>query len=301
MRTCSTPPLRPETARWIMLGFFAAFAVKLPMFPFHTWLPDAHTEAPTAGSVILAGLLLKTGAYGLLRFIFPLFPEAAREAAPYVMILGAVGIIYGAFLAFSQTDLKRLVAYTSVSHLGFVLLGIFGWNTLGIQGAVMEMLAHGISTGALFILVGQIQERIHTRELDRMGGLWSTMPRWSGVGFLFTMAAIGLPGLGNFIAEVLVLLGTYRVSVALTVWAAVGILVGTFYGMRLVQKVFHGPNRNGWTLPDLGRREILILVPLILTIVWLGIYPQPVFNTFQATMEALQLAAAQTAVAFGRG
>lgn len=294
-------PMRPETARWIMLGFFASFAVKLPMFPFHTWLPDAHTEAPTAGSVILAGLLLKTGAYGLLRFIFPLFPQAAREVAPYVMTLGVIGIIYGAFLAFSQTDLKRLVAYTSVSHLGFVLLGVFAWNELGIQGAVMEMLAHGISTGALFILVGQIQERTHTREIDRMGGLWSTMPRWSGVGFLFTMAAIGLPGLGNFIAEVLVLLGTYRVSVALTVWAAVGILVGTFYGMRLVQKVFHGPNRNGWTLPDLGAREILILVPLILTIVWLGIYPQPVFDTFQATMEALQLAAGQTAVAFGRG
>jgi NADH-quinone oxidoreductase subunit M len=292
--------LRPETARWIMLGFFASFAVKLPMFPFHTWLPDAHTEAPTAGSVILAGLLLKTGAYGFLRFIFPLFPQAAREAAPYVMILAVIGIIYGAFLAFSQTDLKRLVAYTSVSHLGFALLGVFAWNELGIQGAVMEMLAHGISTGALFILVGQIQERTHTREIDRMGGLWSTMPRWSGVGFLFTMAAIGLPGLGNFIAEVLVLLGTYRVSVSLTVSAAIGILVGTFYGMRLVQKVFHGPNRNGWTLPDLGAREILILVPMILTIVWLGLYPQPVFETFQTTMETLQQAAAQTAVALRR-
>ena len=248
-------PMRPETARWIMLGFFASFAVKLPMFPFHTWLPDAHTEAPTAGSVILAGLLLKTGAYGLLRFIFPLFPEAARDAAPYIMILAVVGIIYGAFLAFSQTDLKRLVAYTSVSHLGFVLLGVFAWNELGIQGAVMEMLAHGISTGALFILVGQIQERTHTREIDRMGGLWSTMPRWSGVGFLFTMAAIGLPGLGNFIAEVLVLLGTYRVSVTVTVWAAVGILVGTFYGMGGGASIALGFNDAMWAKYGLGESQ----------------------------------------------
>ncbi|HZR46183.1 MAG TPA: NADH-quinone oxidoreductase subunit M [Candidatus Manganitrophaceae bacterium] len=293
-------PMRPETARWIMLGFFASFAVKLPMFPFHPWLPDAHTEAPTAGSVVLAGLMLKTGAYGLLRFIFPFFPQAAREAAPYVMTLGVIGIIYGSFLAFSQTDLKRLVAYTSVSHLGFVLLGIFGWNVLGIQGAVMEMLAHGVSTGALFILVGQIQERTHTREIDRMGGLWSTMPRWSGAGFLFTMAAIGLPGLGNFIAEALVLLGTYRVSVGLTVAAAIGILVGTFYGMRLIQKVFQGPNRNDWALPDLQVREILILAPMIVAIVWLGIYPQPVFETFQTSLDILQRAAALTAVALRR-
>src|SRR5581483_4216510 len=193
--------LHPSTALLLMLGFFIAFAVKLPIFPLHTWLPDAHTEAPTAGSVILAGLLLKTGAYGMLRFVLPLFPHAAKAFAPVAMALGVAGILYGALLAFGQTDLKRLVAYTSVSHLGFVLLGIFVWNDLGLQGALMTMICHGISTGALFILVGALQDRIHTREMDRMGGIWSTAPRLSGAALFFALASLGLPGLGDFVGE----------------------------------------------------------------------------------------------------
>src|SRR6267143_6787182 len=202
--------LSPRAARLLMLGFFVALAVKLPAFPFHTWLPDAHTEAPTAGSVILAGLLLKTGAYGLIRFVLPLFPGSSRELAPIMMTIGVVGILYGAVLAVAQTDLKRLVAYTSVSHMGFVLLGVFAGNEIALEGAVIQMISHGISTGALFVLAGLLQERMHTREISEMGGLWETMPALSGAGLVFAMASIGLPGLGDFVGEFLVLLGAYR-------------------------------------------------------------------------------------------
>ena len=205
--------MSPAAAFWLMLGFFVAFAVKLPAIPIHTWLPDAHTEAPTAGSVILAGLLLKTGAYGLLRFVLPLFPDASATMALAAMVIAVTGIIYGAVLAFGQNDLKRLVAYTSVSHMGFVLLGIFAGNLISLSGAVMQMVAHGVSTGALFILVGMIQERIHTRDMDRMGGLWSLVPRLSAVGLVFALASLGLPGFGNFVGEFLVLSGSYRAGI----------------------------------------------------------------------------------------
>jgi len=282
--------LSARSALWIMLGFFAAFAVKLPLFPFHTWLPDAHTEAPTAGSVILAGLLLKTGAYGMIRFIVPLFPGAAREFAPVAMALGAVGIIYGAVLAFAQNDMKRLVAYTSVSHLGFVVLGVFSWNELALQGAVMTMLCHGISTGALFILTGALQERIHTRELGRMGGLWAIAPRLSGAGLYFALASLGLPGLGDFIGEFLVLLGTYRDHPMLAIVASVGVLAATFYALRLVQCAFHGPNSHGWSIPDLVPREIAIIGLMAGSLLWLGLNPQPVLNTFSPAFHALQSA-----------
>jgi NADH-quinone oxidoreductase subunit M len=281
-------PLTFHTALLLMLGFFVAFAVKLPMVPLHTWLADAHTEAPTAGSLILAGLLLKTGAYGLLRFVMPLFPDAARAFAPVAMTLAVIGIVYGAVLAFAQTDLKRLVAYTSISHLGFVLLGIFAWNEWALQGAVMVMLCHGISTGALFILVGQLQERTHTREVDRLGGLWATIPRLSGVGLFFALASMGLPGLGDFIGEFLVLLGTYAAHLWLTVVAALGILASTFFALRFVQRAFHGPNIHKWSIPDLFAREVIILAPMMALLVWLGLYPQPVFNTFRPAMNRLQ-------------
>ena len=188
-------------AHWLMLGFFIAFVVKLPAFPFHTWLPDAHTQAPTAGSVILAGILLKTGAYGLIRFTVPLFPEAALAFAPVAMFLGVAGIIYGAILAFAQSDFKRLVAYSSVSHMGFVLLGVFAWNSLALQGAVMQMVAHGFSTAALFMIAGALQQRLHTRNMDEMGGLWHHMPRMGAVALFFVLASLGMPGLGNFVAE----------------------------------------------------------------------------------------------------
>ncbi len=281
-------PLGSRTALLLMLGFFGAFAVKLPMVPLHTWLPEAHTEAPTAGSVILAGLLLKTGAYGLLRFVVPLFPDASREFAPVAMALGAAGIVYGAVVAFGQTDLKRLVAYTSVSHLGFVLVGIFSWNELALQGAVIAMLCHGLSTGALFVLVGALQERTHTRDLDRLGGLWAAIPRLSGVGMFFALASMGLPGLGDFIGEFLVLQGTYRGHLLVTVVAAIGILASTFYGLRFVQRAFHGANVYEWKIPDLVTREVIALVPMIVLLVWLGLYPQPVFNIFRPAMIHLQ-------------
>ena len=281
-------PMPPEVATWIMWGFFAAFAVKLPMVPLHTWLPDAHTEAPTAGSVILAGLLLKTGAYGMLRFVVPLFPDAAHAFAPIAMTLAVIGIVYGAILAFAQTDLKRLVAYTSITHLGFVLLGIFAWNTLALQGALVVMLCHGISTGALFILAGQLQDRLHTRDLDDMGGLWATMPSLSGAGMFFALASMGLPGLGDFVGEFLVLLGTYQVSIGLTVFAAIGMLMSTLYALRLVQRAFHGPNVHHWVLPDLTAREVIIIAPMIATLLWLGIYPQVVLNTFNPALITLQ-------------
>jgi NADH-quinone oxidoreductase subunit M len=280
--------MSPGAGLWIMLGFFVAFAVKLPMFPFHPWLPDAHTEAPTAGSVILAGLLLKTGAYGMLRFVVPLFPDAARLFAPVAMTLGIVGILYGAVLAFAQTDLKRLVAYTSVSHLGFALLGIFSWNSLALQGAVMTMICHGISTGALFILVGALQERMHTREMDKMSGLWTTVPALSGAGLFFTLASIGLPGLGDFVGEFLVLLGAYQVSIGMTVAAAIGILVATIYGLKLVQRAFHGPNTHSWVLSDLHLREAIVVTMMIASLLWLGLYPQPVLDTFTPAMGSLQ-------------
>ncbi len=280
-------PLSAAAARWLMLGFFIAFAVKLPVFPLHPWLPDAHTEAPTAGSVILAGLLLKTGAYGLLRFVVPLFPGAAREFAPVFMWLGVAGILYGAILAFAQTDMKRLVAYTSVSHLGFVLLGVFAWNPLALQGAVVTMISHGVSTGALFVLVGALQERAHTREMDGLGGLWETVPKLSGSVLFFALGSLGLPGLGDFVGEFLVLLGTFRVSVPMTAAATVGVLAATFYALRLVQRALHGPNVHGWRLRDLSGREAAVVALMVAALLWLGLYPRPVLATFRPTMESL--------------
>jgi NADH-quinone oxidoreductase subunit M len=289
--------MSPHAAFLIMLGFFVGFAVKLPVFPLHPWLPDAHTEAPTAGSVILAGLLLKTGAYGLLRFVVPLFPGASREFSIVAMTLAVIGIIYGAVMAFAQTDLKRLVAYTSVSHLGFVLLGIYAWNDLALQGALISMICHGISTGSLFMLVGQLQERTHTREMDRLGGLWATIPRMSGVGVFFAMGSLGLPGLGDFVGEFLVLLGTYRAGyLGLTVAATIGVLLSTLYALRFIQSAYHGSNVHQWSIPDLVPREVLIYVPMIAILLWLGLYPQPVIRAFEPAMQKLEHYASGVAV-----
>jgi NADH-quinone oxidoreductase subunit M len=278
----------PGTGWLLMSGFFAAFAVKLPMFPFHTWLPDAHTEAPTAGSVILAGLMLKSGAYGMLRFVIPLFPEAAREFAPAAMALGVIGILYGAVMAFAQDDLKRLIAYTSVSHLGFVLLGIFAWNTLAMQGAVMQMLCHGFSTGALFVLVGLIQEEIHTRDMRQMGGLWDKVPRMGAVAMFFAMASLGLPGLGNFVAEILILIGAYRSHPVLTAIATTGFVAATVYSLWIIQKVFHGKPQREWNLPDLAPRHMVVFGSMIVVLLWLGLYPKPVIETARTSIEQLQ-------------
>ena len=283
--------MAPATAMWLMLGFAAAFLVKLPAVPFHTWLPDAHTEAPTAGSVILAGLLLKTGAYGLLRFAVPLFPDAAARFAPVAMVLGVIGILYGAVLAFAQTDLKRLVAYTSVSHLGFVLVGVFAWNTLALQGAVMQMVCHGLSTGALFMLVGALDDRIHTRDMRRMGGLWSAVPRMGAVALFFAMASLGLPGLGNFVGEFLVLLGTFRVNIPVAAVATAGLVAATVYSLRMIQQTFHGASREGWRPADLGGREMAAMVAMIAALLWLGLHPQPAINAAAPAIERLQRSA----------
>ena len=265
--------------RWLLFGFLAAFIVKLPVVPFHNWLPDAHSEAPTAGSLVLAGLLLKTGAYGLMRFVVPLFPSAAVEIAPIAMLFGVIGILYGAMLAYSQTDLKRLVAYTSVSHMGFVMLGVFAFNNLAWQGVVMQMITHGISTGALFLIAGSLYERIHTRDIEKMRGFWTKMPYMGTIALIFSMASLGLPGLGNFIAEFLTLVGAWQSSPVLTIFATIGLVAATAYSLRIMQKIFYGPLTATHVLPDLSLREKVIMVPLVVIIIWLGVFPQPVLDT----------------------
>ena len=267
-----------STAMLIMSGFLAAFLVKLPVVPLHNWLPDAHSEAPTAGSLILAALLLKTGAYGLLRFIVPLFPEASVTFAPIGMALGVIGILYGAKLAFAQTDLKRMIAYTSVSHMGFVMLGIFSFNELAYQGVVMQMIAHGISTGALFIIAGQLSERIHTRDITKMGGLWGKAPFMGAIGLIFSMASLGLPGLGNFIAELLILIGAFKANVWMACLACTGLIAATLYSLRIMQKVFFGTENTKWEMKDLSIREKMVSLSLVLIIFGLGLFPQPVFD-----------------------
>ncbi|NOT13422.1 MAG: NADH-quinone oxidoreductase subunit M [Methylococcaceae bacterium] len=277
----------PDLAFWLMLGFFIAFTVKLPAVPFHTWLPDAHTQAPTGGSVILAGVLLKTGAYGLLRFVIPLFPEAALRFAPIAMTLGAVSVLYAAVMAYAQSDLKRLIAYTSVSHMGFILLGIFSWNLLALQGAVITMLAHGISASALFMMAGALQERLHTREMGNMGGLWSAFPRLSALALFFAMASLGLPGLGNFIGEFLVLLGAYKVSVLLTSATAVVLILAPVYSLIIIQKALQGPLKIQLALSDLNRRELTSFSLLVFITVWLGLFPQAVLNVSEPALKQL--------------
>jgi NADH-quinone oxidoreductase subunit M len=279
------------TAFWLMLGFAIAFAVKLPVVPVHTWLPDAHTEAPTAGSVILAGVLLKTGAYGLLRFVVPLFPLAAQAVAPAAMSLGVLGILYGALLAFAQRDLKRMIAYTSISHMGFVLLGVFAGNELALQGVMMQILCHGISAAALFILAGALQQRLHTRDLDQMGGLWANLPRMGTSALVFGLASLGLPGFGNFIGEFLVLLGTYPAHPWLASLAALGLIAATIYALWLIQRAFHGARRGEaepGPLLDLSRREMSMMAVLFVVIMGLGLYPQPALDTMKQSLPALQ-------------
>ncbi|MFT5484804.1 MAG: NADH-quinone oxidoreductase subunit M, partial [Halieaceae bacterium] len=282
--------LSGELAMWVMLGFFLAFTVKLPGVPFHTWLPDAHTQAPTAGSVILAGILLKTGAYGLIRFTVPLFPEAAMNFAPIAMGLGAAGVVYGAVLAFGQTDFKRLVAYSSVSHMGFVLLGVFAWNELALQGAVMQMVAHGLSTAALFMIAGALQQRLHTRDLRLMGGLWHNMPRMGAVALFFIVASLGLPGMGNFVAEFLVLVGLFQTMPLLVPVAALGLITGAIYSLKLMQDAFQGAPDNSRHLTDFGALEMSVMIAMIIGLLWLGLYPQPVLDLAQPVINSLALA-----------
>jgi NADH-quinone oxidoreductase subunit M len=282
-------PLPFETQSWLFLAFATAFAIKVPMVPFHTWLPDAHVEAPTAGSVILAGVLLKMGTYGFLRFALPLFPDAARAFAPLFSWLAILGILYGALVSMVQTDLKKLVAYSSVSHLGFVVLGIFALTTQGVGGAILQMINHGLSTGALFLLVGVLYERRHTRMIADFGGLARVLPVFTAVFLLVTLSSIGLPGLNGFVGEFLILLGTFRVSPLHAVLATSGIILAAVYMLWMFQRVMFGPltheaNRH---LPDLSPRELLTLVPILALIVWIGIYPQPLLRVTEASVRQL--------------
>ncbi|QFY41937.1 NADH-quinone oxidoreductase subunit M [Candidatus Methylospira mobilis] len=279
--------LDPAAAFWIMLGFFIAFAVKLPALPFHTWLPDAHTQAPTGGSVLLAGILLKTGAYGLLRFAVPLFPEAAHAFSPVAMTLGAAGILYAAEVAFAQNDLKRLIAYTSVSHMGFVLVGIFAGSALALQGAVMTLLAHGVSAAALFMIAGALQQRLHTRDMDSMGGFWKSVPRIGAITLFFSVASLGMPGLGNFIGEFLALLGTFRVSIPVTVVATLGLILAPVYSLHVIQKVFHGPPSTTVPGSDFGLREMLLMLAMMTASVVIGTYPQPLLDISAPALQGL--------------
>ena len=278
-----------EEQIWLFLAFALSFAIKVPLFPFHTWLPDAHVEAPTAGSVILAGVLLKLGTYGFLRFAIPLFPEAALAAAPFIIALAVIGIVYGAMVAMMQADLKKLVAYSSVSHLGFVMLGLFAFNLQGIQGAIYQMLNHGLSTGALFLIVGMIYERRHTRMIDDFGGLWKQMPIFSAFFLVVTLSSIGLPGLNGFVGEFLILLGSFQASPFWTAGAASGVVLGAIYMLWMFRRVIFGPlsrpeNQN---LKDIGAREIAILIPILILIFFMGIYPRPFLARMQPAVERI--------------
>jgi NADH-quinone oxidoreductase subunit M len=274
---------------WLFAGFGLSFAIKVPVFPFHTWLPDAHVEAPTAGSVILAGVLLKLGAYGLLRFNLTLFPEASVDLVPVMAVLAVIGIIYGAVVAIVQSDVKRLVAYSSVSHLGFVVLGIFALTAQGVQGGVIQMVNHGLTTGALFLLVGMIYERRHTREISEFGGLGSVMPLYAGAFLFVAFASIGLPGLNGFVGEFLVLVGSYLSLPWYAVAAAFGVLLAAVYLLWAYQRMFTGPitvpaNRD---LPDLSFREAWVLIPMVAMILFLGLYPKPALDRIEPSVDAI--------------
>src|SRR5918993_3250107 len=272
-----------------ILAFAIAFAIKVPIFPFHTWLPDAHVQAPTAGSVILAGVLLKMGTYGLVRFAFPLFPDAALYFAPYLGVAAVIGIIYGALVAMVQPDLKKLVAYSSVSHLGFVALGISAMNVQGVQGAVYQMLAHGVSTGALFLIVGMLSDRRHTRLIAEFGGLKKVLPKLSSAFLVVTLASIGLPGLNGFVGELLILVGVFRWDPRLAAFAATGVLLSAVYMLWMFQRVNYGPvtNDKNTNLPDLSMRERATLWPAVAMVIVMGIFPMAFLKPMEPAVARL--------------
>jgi NADH-quinone oxidoreductase subunit M len=287
-------PIPPHLQFWFFLAFALAFAIKVPLFPFHTWLPDAHVEAPTAGSVILAGVLLKMGTYGLLRFAFPLFPTAASYFAPAIAVLAVIGIIYGALVAMVQPDMKKLVAYSSVSHLGFVVLGITAMNVQGMQGAVYQMVNHGVSTGGLFLIVGMLSDRRHTRLIAEYGGLKKVAPHLVAAFLIVTLSSIGLPGLNGFVGEFLILLGAFRWNPRMAAFAATGVVLSATYMLWMFQRVNYGPitNERNASLPDLNPREWAILVPIVAVAILMGVLPnlflRPIEPAVVRTMSHIQ-------------
>ena len=285
----------PQVQTFLWLAFFASFAVKMPMWPVHTWLPDAHVQAPTAGSVILAGILLKLGGYGFLRFNLPLFPDASAFFAPLVFVLSVIAVIYTSLVAFRQTDIKKLIAYSSVAHMGFVTMGIFAGNDQGVQGAVFQMLSHGLISGALFLCVGVVYDRMHTREIALYGGLTARMPWFAAIFLLFTMANVGLPGTSGFVGEILTMTGTYQASTWASFGAATGVILSAVYALTLYRRVIFGElvNPQLAAITDVNRLELLVFVPLIVGTLWLGVYPAAVFDITTASVDQL--------VAFYRG
>jgi NADH-quinone oxidoreductase subunit M len=277
------------TQVWLFLAFALAFAIKVPMFPFHTWLPDAHTEAPTVGSLMLAAVLLKMGTYGFLRFNLPLFPEATLAFVPLVSVLAIIGIIYGAMVCIVQKDIKRLIAFSSVSHLGFVMLGIFALNIQGLEGGILQMLNHGLSTGALFLIVGMLYERRHTRMIEDFGGLSRVMPIYAVFFMIVTLSSIGLPGLNGFVGEFLILLGTFKSNTIYAVFAALGVILAAVYMLRMFQRVMFGEvtREENKKLKDLSLREIVVLLPLIFFIILIGVYPKPFLSKMDASVKHL--------------
>ena len=279
----------PTVQNWVFWAFFVAFAVKVPMFPFHTWLPDAHVEAPTAGSVFLASVLLKMGAYGFLRFTLPMLPDATETFTPIMVALSLIAILYGAYMALAQADLKKLIAYSSVSHMGFVTLGIFALNAQGIEGAVLQMVNHGITTGALFLCVGAIYERTHSRMIADNAGLARPMPRFATVLVIFALSSLGLPGTNSFVGEFLVLVGTFLWSQAAAAIAALGVILAAVYLLWMVQRVAFGlpDGHNTERLRDLNLREMATFVPLVVLVFWIGLFPNPVLTTMHASVNNL--------------
>ena len=283
-----TQALATNTARWIFLSFAIAFAVKVPLFPVHTWLPDAHTNAPTAGSVILAGVMLKLGTYGFLRFGIYLFPEAAVFFAPALVALGTIGIIYGAIAATMQKDLKRLVAYSSVAHLGFIVIGTFAINTEGLSGGLLQMVNHGISTGALFLLVGWLYDRRHTREIAKLGGLQKPAPIFAAVFMVVMLSSIGLPGMNGFVGEFLALIGAFAAFKWWAIVAATGVIIAALYLLWAYQRVFHGPAEGeNADMPDLTWSEGAVILPFLVAIFFMGLYPKPVLERMEPAVDAL--------------